>query len=502
MKNMKTRKIDFFEFVYVWFRVQGLSIPRHQRKMTSWLSALWHDKEKRQGLLMAFRNSGKSTIVGLFCAWALYQDPAVRILVMAADHSLAKKMVRNVKRIIERHPLASGLKPDKLDQWASDQFTVKRVSELRDPSMLAKGLGANITGLRADIIICDDVEVPKNSDTALKRQDMREKLNELDYILTPGGLQLYIGTPHNYYTIYQTSYEDDKKDSDPFLLNFRNLVIPILDDNGKSAWPERFSEDKIASIRARSGENKFLSQMMLQPVNTVDSVLNPDNLVAYEHELEISWANERELLKLGGKKLISASAWWDPSFAVGEGKGDNSVLACVYTDEDGRYWLHDLEYIRISAADVDNAATLQCLRAADFIERNHLPSIHLEANGIGKFLPGILKQTLSRRQLRCAVLETYSTTNKQQRILEAFEVLLAEHALNVHAKIWKTPFIGEMREWSAAGSVHDDALDAVAGCLLSEPVRLVRTAIDGSRAKSFNWQGASSAFNADTNFDI
>ena len=40
--------------------------------------------------------------------------------------------------------------------------------------------------------------------------------------------------------------------------------------------------EKIASLRQRSGENKFLSQMMLQPVNFRDSVLNPERLVAYK----------------------------------------------------------------------------------------------------------------------------------------------------------------------------------------------------------------------------
>ena len=185
-------KINFFEFVYVWFRLQGLRVPKHQKKMSKWLSFLWNKEGDRQALLMAFRNSGKSTIVGLFCAWVLYTNPSIRILVMAADHALAKKMVRNVKRIIEQHPLTKGLKPPRLEQWASDQFTVCRALELRDPSMLAKGLGANITGLRADLIICDDVEVPKNCDTPLKRQELREKLNELDYILTPNGMQLYI----------------------------------------------------------------------------------------------------------------------------------------------------------------------------------------------------------------------------------------------------------------------------------------------------------------------
>lgn len=494
-------KIDFFEFVYLWFRLQGLGMPKHQKQITQWLSSLWHSKGGRQALLMAFRNSGKSTIVGLFCAWVLYRNPSIRILVMAADHALAKKMVRNVKRIIEQHPLTKKLKPSRLDQWASDQFTVNREAELRDPSMLAKGLGANITGLRADLVICDDVEVPKNSDTSLKRQEMREKLDELDYILTPDGMQLYIGTPHTYYTIYQTEPESKKAEIEPFLRNFAKLCIPILSADGKSAWPQRFSVEKIASIRTRSGENKFLSQMMLEPVNFRDSVLDPARLCPYEEEISITFANNREVLKIGNKKMVSASCWWDPSFAVKD-NGDNSVVACVFTDEEGKYWLHDIDYIKIVAGCDDNVATMQCEKVVDFLEKNYLPSVRIEVNGIGRFLPGVLKQVLHRRGFRAAVLEAYSHQNKEYRILEAFEVLLAEKALNVSQKVWATPFIEEMREWSVEGSTHDDALDAVAGCLASEPVRVGALRGDAVASSKSNWQGSSYQFDAKTDFKI
>ena len=68
---------------------------------------------------MAFRNSGKSTVVGLFAAWLLKTNPSLRIMVLSADLALAKKMVRTVKRIIERHPETRGLKPDRADQWAA-----------------------------------------------------------------------------------------------------------------------------------------------------------------------------------------------------------------------------------------------------------------------------------------------------------------------------------------------------------------------------------------------
>ena len=309
---------------------------------------------------------------------------------------------------------------------------------------------------------------------------------------------IYIGTPHSFYTIYQVETDDSKPDVEPFLLGFNLLKLPILDEEQKSSWPQRFSEEKIASIRARSGENKFLSQMMLEPVNIIDSVLDPSRLSAYKQELSLLYSNGREILKIGEKKMISASCWWDPSFGVSN-KGDNSVIACVFTDEEGRYWLHDIEYIRVEVDGADNIASLQCEKVAEFLIKNHLPSVRVEANGIGKFLPSILKQTLRKKNLRVAVLEVFSHENKQQRIVNAFEVLLAERALNVHQKIWQTGFIEEMREWSFSSSKKDDALDAVAGCLSSEPVRFPMGEV-GKLMPS--WQGVGEQYKALSKFEI
>jgi len=56
----------------------------------------------------------------------------------------------------------------------------------------------------ADIIICDDVEVPNTSNTAQKREKLRERLRELDFILAPNGTMIFIGTPHAVDTIYKT----------------------------------------------------------------------------------------------------------------------------------------------------------------------------------------------------------------------------------------------------------------------------------------------------------
>ena len=504
--------VNFDVFVAVWNNLQKLDTPALHINMARWLQLEW-EAGSNALLLMAFRNSGKSTLVGLFSAWLLSRDPDLRILVLAADLALARKMVRNVKRVIERHPLTRMLKPARADQWASEQFTVNRQAELRDPSMLARGIGANVTGSRADVVICDDVEVPNTCDTAPKRADLRGRLAEIEYVLVPGGLQLYVGTPHTYDTIYAAAPRITSDDGKPFLDGFGRLEVPLLDPTGRSRWPERFPASRIAAIRERSGPNKFKSQMLLQPVNIEDSRLDPQRLIFYEDDLDYVECNGRGVLTLAGRKLVSASCWWDPAYGA-PGKGDASVIAALFTGEDGTYYLHAIRYLehdpeeatRASAGnqkhrnDTDEASQM-CRQAVDFLREFYLPSVTLETNGLGRFLPGLLRRTLAASGVEAAVIETTSHRAKDLRILDAFDAVLAAGRLHAHRSIRRTPFVQEMQEWIPGTNSRDDGLDAVAGCLLAEPVRLGRPApSSGVRPRPAPaWRGAST-FKAETDF--
>lgn len=491
--------VDFPEFIWVWNARQGLTTPHHHLRMARWLARHWCG-HRREMLLMAFRSSGKSTIVGLFCAWVLVGDPDLRIMVLAADFALAKKMVRNVKRIIERHPLTQGLKPKRREHWASDQFTVNRPGELRDPSMVAKGIGANITGSRAEIIICDDVEVPNTCDTAPKRADLRQRLAEIDYVLVPGGAQLYVGTPHSYYTIYAAEPRLESGEAQPFLAGFERLEIPLLDTGGRSAWPERFPPEKVAAIRRRTGPNKFDSQMLLKPVNVADGRLDPDRLRLYDAELCYAEGNGQPVLSLDGKRLVSASCWWDPAYGA-PGKGDASVVAAVFTDGEGGYWLHRVRYLEHDPdrTEVDEATQL-CRQVVAFARELHLPAVTLESNGLGRFLPGLLRREMTAAGLPCAVVEIHSSRAKDQRIVDAFDAVLAAGVLRAHRTVWATPFIAEMREWRPGGRGRDDGLDAVAGCLLSQPVRIGRAG--GVLGERRDWRPGGAGLLAQTDFEI
>jgi len=492
---------EFVEFLWIWNAIQGQTTPHLHLRIGGWLAARWQQGD-RELLLLAFRSSGKSTLVGLFCAWLLLRDPDLRILVLAGDFALARKMVRNVKRMIERHPLARHLKPARADQWASDQFTVRRRAELRDPSMLAKGVAANITGLRADIVICDDVEVPNTCDSASKRSELRTRLRELEYVVVPGGLQMFVGTPHTFYSIYASEPRPELGETQPTLAGFRRLEIAVVDEAGHSRWPERFTPARIEAIRRRAGPAKFESQMLLKPRNILDGRLDPDRIQIYDAELEYSEGNREASLALSGRRLVSASCWWDPAYGA-PGKGDASVVAAVFTDEHGGYWLHRIRYLKHDPARAEavDEATQLCRQVAAFARELHLPAITLETNGIGRFLPGLLRREVGAMAFSCAVLERSSSRSKDIRILEAFDAVLAAGFLSAHRSVLDTPFIEEMREWRPGGRARDDGLDAVAGCLSSEPVRLPRTASSGA-PRPFGWRPGAGGFRVIDDFDL
>lgn len=198
---------EFYNFLDEWNELLGFSTPLHHKTIMDFLVSVWTSEPKR-GLLMSFRHSGKSTVVGIFAACVLYLRPETRILILSAESGLASRMVSHIRHVLENHPKCSNLIPQTKKEWAQGRITVNRPIGIREPSVICQGVHGNITGMRADLIICDDVEVPNTCNTAQKRDSLREKLRELDFILSPSGAMIYIGTPHTMDTIYRTQEDD------------------------------------------------------------------------------------------------------------------------------------------------------------------------------------------------------------------------------------------------------------------------------------------------------
>ena len=131
-----------------------------------------------------------------------------------AEREVQKKTKKRRKGLtLERAYTEAGKSPYEMIEWD------RRSSVIRNPD-------------GSVIFQMDDVEVPKTCDSLPKREDLREKLKEIDYLLVPGGTQLYIGTPHTYYSIYAEAPRPEMGESVAFLHGFDRLAIPLVDEDG------------------------------------------------------------------------------------------------------------------------------------------------------------------------------------------------------------------------------------------------------------------------------
>ena len=143
-------------------------------------------------------------------------------------------------------------------------------------------------------------------------------------------------------------------------------------------------------------------------------------------------------------------------------------------------------------------ATQLCRQVAAQARKLRLPAIHVEKNGLGAFLPGILKRQLDRKGCGTTVQGVHNHRPKHERILEAFDAPLAARALWAHASVFESPFLRELKEWRPRGRGRDDGLDAAACALLAEPYRFG----PHGRAPRKEWRPAARPRRARRNFHI
>lgn len=474
-------EFGFREFFAVWADVQGWKIPKLHLDIIKFLET--PDSWKANvAVLQVFRGAAKSTILGCFITYQLVKDPTLRFLILSADAELAGKVTADITGIVSRHPLAIHLR-GRETTWRQDKMWVKGSIYARDPSAYSIGINSNITGLRADFVIFDDVEVQKNVGTEHLRDILRTKVAEAMHVLVPGGKRLFVGTPHNAATIY----------TDIINQGASSLKIPLFTDvvgewpymTGTSAWPERFDDEscRLKQLASKSKSN-FLSQYQLVPTSADDTYFDIELLNVYRTEIDVHSSNGDTLLTIGDKRMVSCSCFWDPSMA--RANGDASVIAVVYQTAAGRLYVHRVLELKGEAEE-------QCEQIKQFVIDNHIPSVVVETNGVGAHLPTILRKALI--STKTTVIGQHTSKNKVNKIIEAFEVPLSAGLLYVHNSVLETLFLTQFRDFQprlvGTKVYHDDFIDSVASAIDREPIRITATKDNWD---VHSWSGSGGSF--------
>lgn len=521
--------VSFRAFFTIWASLQRWKVPPLHLVICDWLEHC----VARVRVLKVFRGAAKSTIFGVFKAYRFYRNPALLSQVWAADDTLALKMTRHTRHVLRMHPLCRGLLPT----FAGvKEFWLMSNTDIRNPSMTGRGILSNFTGSRADEIDFDDIEVPKNIKTVESRAAVRARISETTHILTAGGRKTFIGTPHTHNSIYDEEiaggaevlniplfkhahrYEHpgtEKRFRIPFELEgdgltviagigkfarvlregvdyhvTKNVVVFFqppgvsLDLCSGNAWPDRFNEAEVEFKRRECKTfNEWDSQYQLHSKPISEVRLDPARIRAYDLEPVIRIANNSVGMYLGDVRIVGACTYWD--CALGKVHADASALCIILTDEKGNLYWHIAEGLTGTLADFDQKGEIvsgQCFRIRELVTKLQIPRVDVEVNGIGGFVPPILRRAL--KGTGCGVGEIEATGDKNKRILDAFEPPMSSQFLWAHVSVLNGPVWDQMKDWNPmVREQPDDYLDAGAGAIKRTPVRIgkviVKTSTDG-----------------------
>lgn len=159
------------------------------------ISALESDSQRK--LIVLPRGSLKSSICDVaYPIWLLLKDPNKRILIDSELVTNSSTFLREIKAHLE-NPLITDLfgqfKTE--DNWTQTSITIKqRTHPFKESSITCGGVGTVKVGQHYDVIIGDDYNSNKNSDTpeGLEKVIRHYKFNQS--ILEPDGIYVIVGT--------------------------------------------------------------------------------------------------------------------------------------------------------------------------------------------------------------------------------------------------------------------------------------------------------------------
>lgn len=238
-------------------------------------------------VITGFRGMGKSVVNAAAVTWFWrFISPNLKILVVSASHAKAKDFSFQVKKLLDEVPELEHLRPSgsRGQRQEIDAFDISGCIPEQSRSLRSYGLDGNATGGRADIVICDDIEVPENTRTQHMRERSWSKLQEYFHMLKPKGESpskfIDLGTPHTEESLhnrlvnesgftrflYPALFPDPAlqehmgRDLHPYL---RKLLGDNPDLCGEPTDPERFDRSELESRRNETTPRDFQLQFML-----------------------------------------------------------------------------------------------------------------------------------------------------------------------------------------------------------------------------------------------
>ena len=422
------------------------------------------------------RGHQKSAIAALYVAWRIVKNPAITIVYLSATSYLAEKQLRAIKRVLESDIVRTIWKniiekeEAKREKWTTSEICVDhptRKSEgVRDSTVLAAGITTNITGGHCDLLVLDDLVVPKNNNV-VGREQVLEAYAQFSSILNPDGEIIAVGTRYHPKDIYETFKEtkEDVFDEEGYSVGSKNvwrIFERQVETDGNFLWSRQqradgkwFGFDERVLARIRSGYKEDPTQFYAQYYN------NPNKGSASALTEEYFRYYEPNKLKCVGRdwfyagKRLSIFAAIDFAYSVSAASDFTSIVT-VGIDEDRIYYILDIQRFKTNKI-LDYYNKLMQVN-----NKYGIKLVSAECTAAQDVIVEELKRYIRDFGVRLRVENTRPTKNKEERILSTLRPLYEDLRI-MHYKGGECEELE--KELVQVRPAHDDIKDALASAI-------------------------------------
>lgn len=443
------------------------------------LCAWWQRQDAKDNQLVLLpRDHQKSAMIAYRVAHHITKHPEATVLYVSATANLAEKQLKAVKDILLSDiyrfywPEMVNELEGKRERWAADEISVdhpKRKTEgVRDATIKAAGITANVTGLHCSVAVLDDVVVPDNAYTQIGRDQVRAFYSQLSSIESTGAKEWAVGTRYHPGDLYKDmmemseSYYDDVTDEE-----VENEVYEtferVVETNGEFLWPKQrrtdgktfgFDQKELARKKAKYLDiTQFYAQYYNNP-NAVETQLIDRSRFSYYEKDKIENFSGAWYF---GDKLLHVYAAMDFAYTVSN-HSDYTVIAVVGIDEDNNYYVLDIDRFKT------NKISVMYDRAESVFRKWRFKKMRCEVVAAQRLIVSQFRDYM-RSQNIVFTIDEYNppkTMNKAERIASILEPRYSNNQI-WHYKGGNCQILEE--ELIMNNPEHDDVKDALAACV-------------------------------------
>jgi phage terminase large subunit-like protein len=337
------------------------------------LCAWWQRQDAKDNQLVLLpRDHQKSALIAYRVAHYITKHPETTVLYVSATADLAEKQLKSIKDIltsdIYRYYWAEMVyeNENKRERWAVDEISVdhpkRKLEGVRDATVKACGLTANMTGLHCNVAVMDDVVVPSNAYTETGRELVRATYSQLSSIQTTEAKEWVVGTRYHPKDLYcdlmemtETFFEEEKDED--VELHVYEVFERQVETNGEFLWPKQrrkdgktfgFDERELARKKAKYLDiTQFYAQYYNNPNAVETQYMSKDNFQWYDREKIENVSGVWYI----GDKMLNVYAAIDFAFTM-NANSDYTALVIIGIDEDNYIYLLDIDRFKTNKISV------------------------------------------------------------------------------------------------------------------------------------------------------